>query len=458
MALACGDSASVQRGADSELVANEPTATQVRQAQDVRDYVDALKNRTACTAPVDWTKLSDDSATAVLTGDGSDREVFRALLRVQLAVPEGHQGLSLGSCGQPGAAPYANSTWFGTCGRPYADGVVVTSTSAESKLGLSKGDVVIGTDRHAAGKDFLENIALEPLCGASVPTTSARIERAAASLFGIIEPGMTLTVRAPSGAIRTVTVPEREAQSASCSAPFGGFEDFEATVTTRPDGLAVVRVPGFMSSAYPLPVPTTAASYKQWVDAYVERLRVALEPVKDAPGIIWDARSNHGGAAEVALAIVGGFATATSGVVSNGFQRLAGTFPFAYQANAVSSYSFSVTAGGPLVTTGKIAVLVDGLTYSAGDFFAYGARHFSKALIVGRPSAGAYGFGGYPTTSVAGPPHFSFSVDAMKSTAPDGKALDGVSVMPDIAVEYGPGDLAMNVDTVLETAAAALRK
>lgn len=310
--------------------------------------------------------------------------------------------------------------------------------------------------KHPAGKDFLAKIALEPICGSSVPSLSARTERAAASLFGVVEPGMMLTVRAPDGSTRTVKAPARDAESEWCSSPFGGFEDFEAKVTTRPDGIAVVRMPGFLASSHPLPSPLTQSAYNTWIAEYVERLRVAIEPVKNAPGIVWDARANTGGSSEVALAIVAGFAGAHSGVVSRGMKRVPGSVPFAYQPTPIASFSFAVTAGGPLATTGKVAVLVDGLTYSAGDFFAYGARHFSNALVVGRPSAGAYGYGGNAATEVTGPPGFTFTVDGMKSVDASGAALDGQSITPDLVVEYDPADLAKDVDTVLEAAVKKL--
>lgn len=434
----------------------DPTPVQLRQAQEVRDYAAALKDGTACAVPLDWSALAETSAQSVLHGDGSDRAVFRALMQVQLGVPQGHQTLVFAGCGKAGATPWAQSTWYGVCGRPRGDGVVVTYTNPASRLGLNKGDLVLATDRHAAGPDFLEAVASEPVCGSSVPSASARRERAAASLFGVLEPGMTLTVRAPSGAERTVHVPSRDAASEWCSAPFGGFEDFEAKVTTRPDGIAVVRVPGFLSSLHPLPQPLTSSAYQKWIADYVERLRVAIEPVKNAPGIVWDARSNTGGSAEVALAIVAGFPGAKSGVVSKGFKRVPGSSPFAYGTAPISTYSYSLTAGGPLAHAGKVAVLVDGLTYSAGDFFAHASRHNSSAIVVGRPSAGAFGYGGNAATKVSGPPDFSFTVDGMKSVDANGKPLDGTSIVPDLAVEYDPADLVEGVDTVLEAAAKAL--
>ncbi|MEO6950286.1 MAG: S41 family peptidase [Polyangia bacterium] len=433
-------------------------AKQAGQALLVHEYADAFQAGTACAAPIDWTALANGAAQTVLDGDGSSAVLYRAMRSIQLGVPEGHQELFYPGCGDEGSTPYQESTWYGVCGRPHGNAVVVTQARSGNTLGLAVGDQIVGTSRWTAGATFFDQIAKEPVCGSSMPSVGAQHENAAASLFGLVRAGDTLTVQDVGGTLRTVTAPTHDAMSAWCIAPFGGVDDFEAKAMTRGDGVVVIRVPGFLSSAHPLPDPATQASYAQWVSDYVARLATTLDGVKDAPAIVWDARSNTGGSPEVALAIVAGMPGAKAGVLSKGFRRVEGSDPFAYQPAPIASYSFNATVGGPLAYGGKVAVLIDGLTYSAGDFFAYAVHHFSGALLVGRPSAGAFGYGGSASVTIGTPPEFAYTVDFMKSVDDQGVPLEANEVMPDLVVEYDPADLAAGRDTVLEAAVSALLK
>ena len=98
-----------------------------------------------------------------------------------------------------------------------------------------------------------------------------------------------------------------------------------------------------------------------------------------------------------------------------------------------------------------------GYTTSAADFFAWGAKEFSDAIVVGTPGTANYGYGGGGVVVVEGSvAELAFRNDPMQSRMMDGTPLEGVQVVPDILVEYDPADLAGGVDTVLEEAVAAV--
>ena len=80
----------------------------------------------------------------------------------------------------------------------------------------------------------------------------------------------------------------------------------------------------------------------------------------------------------------------------------------------------------------------------------------TSALLVGTPSAGAFG-----ATSDSkifdGPPKFSVAVDLNRcSLAENDAPLEGHGVVPHVLVEYDAMDLAAGKDTVLERAVAEI--
>jgi C-terminal processing protease CtpA/Prc len=147
--------------------------------------------------------------------------------------------------------------------------------------------------------------------------------------------------------------------------------------------------------------------------------------------------------------------------VSRGYFRIANSNPPEWEAQPHPFQSYSMTVDDGLSTNHRdhpVAVLVDGKTVSAADYFAYAAAEFTDALIVGpEGTAGAFGFGGQPFSTVSGPViPLQHRVDPLRVETPEGEFLERRSVMPDMVVPYDPSDVAQGVDTVLEAAAAAL--
>jgi C-terminal processing protease CtpA/Prc len=169
--------------------------------------------------------------------------------------------------------------------------------------------------------------------------------------------------------------------------------------------------------------------------------------------MVWDARSNGGGITLVGLAIVAGMPGAQAMGISYCQSRIPGSNPPAFSSQSYAHYQ--VTPGGPFAYTGKVAVLIDGLDYSAADYFPYAVSQATSALLVGTPTAGAYGASSVEI-EFAGPPWLGASLDLNRCVDATGAPLEGRAVEPHLQVEYDPADLAAGVDTVLEAAVAAL--
>ncbi len=426
-------------------------------------YLDGTQAGTALAAEVDWDALHAQAAALVVSGDDAADTLYRAGRALQLEIPQGHQWVRFGpgQCGVAEGMPYTQQTFYGACGRIYGDGVIVTHADETNPMGLIPGDRIVGSTRWEEGEDFLAQIAAEPLCSSLTPSNPNALRRqAAGDLFGLLNEGDTITVIDPDGESREVEVPARldDDPVGWCLNPIeGGFSTFEAQMTMRPDGIAVIRVPHFGPSETPFPSPLTAESYYQWVSDYVDRLAELMGTIPDDAPIIWDARSNSGGAAEVPLAIVAGMPGANRVQISEGYQRIEDTFPFEYSDEPLPTFSFEVPDDNRLNHDAPTAVLVDYSTTSAADFFAWGAKEYSDAIVVGSPGTANYGFGGLGPVVVEGSvAELAYRNDPLQSRMMDGTPLEGIEVIPDIVVEYDPADLAGDVDTVLEAAADAL--
>ncbi len=433
----------------------DPTARQLAQATSVAALVDALAPSTAWHEPVDADAVKARERKAILKGDGSDGAFFGAAWRTMNAFPQGHQSLFSTDptvCGKK--MEYQQSSRFGVCGRPSASGLAVTFARAGNKLGLALGEVVTRAG-DAAGDALLEASYLRPVCGGVFPAASGRRYAGAASFFGNVPAGMKLSVRGLDGATRDVTVPaERDAATTDCTDPFARDRRIYAEATVRPDGVAVIRLPSFFPFDKAVPTSGTQADFDALIAAYQAEIKKVFETVKTAPGIVWDARGNTGGITSVGLAIVSGFGTARKTAISYCRTRTKGSSPPAYDTDRYALYG--IDPGGPFAYAGKVAVVTDGLAYSAGDYFPFAAARGSSAPVVGSASAGAYG-GGRAPIELDGPPQLSANYDptACFDAASD-KPLEGAPLPPKVAVEYDPKDLAAGKDTIVERAVLEL--
>ena len=431
----------------------DPSAAQVAQADAAADFIDDVVRRTGYHAPLDAPAITADARGAIFDGDGSDGVYYTAMWGALNAVPQGHQGLYAADCRSPEMYSQ-NISRLGVCARPHEDGLVVTVAHADNPLGLAVGDRVV-----RAGDDVAEGIldaaALRPVCGVTAPAPSGRHTFAAASFFGTVPPGMELEVAPVVGAAFTVEVPaDPDTRPISCQDPLGRDIDFNADSYVRDDGIAVVRVPRFYPMDATLPADPTEAELAAFIADFQADIEVAFLAVSDAPAIIWDVRSNYGGMTVVGLAIAGGMSGARDEAISYCQARDRGSDPPEFSAYRYAEYA--VEPGGPFETDVPVAILIDGLDYSAADYFPLAVDRATDALIVGTPTAGAFGGTG-PYVTIDTPPQLTYAIDPNRCVDIDGNPLEGTSVTPHIAVSYDPTDLSMGVDTVMEAAATALR-
>jgi len=434
-----------------EDACQDPTAAQRTQADSIDVLVDHLTEVSAWHQPVDPAAVKLRERTAILRGDGSEGTWFGAAWRALHAYPQGHQALySAGKvCGTK--LPSQNASRFGVCGRPGGGGLAITSARAGNLLGLEAGDVVVAAGADA-GEALLEASYLRPVCGSVMPSKPGRLASGAASFFGTIPAGTKLTVKGKTGATRDVVVPAGgDSKALDCTDPFGRDRRLYAEAKTRPDGVAVIRLPSF----YPFDrsAPTTSGEFDAFEAAYQAEIQAVFDTVKTAPAIVWDVRGNTGGMTRVGLAIASGFVGARAGELTYCRDRNHDA-PDGF--NVLRYASYALTPGGPFAYPGKVAVVSDGLAYSAGDYFPMVSKTATSAIVVGTASAGAFG-GGRSPVDLVGPPSLIVSADgAACFDAATNSFLEGAPPPPTVEVAYDPADLAAGKDTVLERAVKEL--
>jgi C-terminal processing protease CtpA/Prc len=448
-AVPCPDPLEVCRGA----ACAGPTNVQLEQLDSIAAYADALVNRSAWFEPVDRDALVEQGQLVLLAGSDDDDSYYRALRAVHAGVPQGHQTLYPAACGTS-KMPFAGKSRFGVCGRPRGDEIVITYAREGNLLGLSAGDVVESVEA-MAGDDLFREMSSRIVCLSSAPSAAGDRANVATTLFSVLRPDETVRVRSVDGTVKTVVIPSQaDAQATDCQDPLGRDIGFDAESYVRPDGIAVIRLPRFFPLDPPAYDPNDPDSLQALIDDMTQKVLTAFESVKDQPMLIWDARSNYGGITPVGLAIVGGMPGAKATSLSYCQARIANSSPPSYHAFRYAVYA--IEPGGPFAYGGKVAVLIDELDYSAADYFPLAVAAATDALLVGTPTAGAYGGSG-PMETLPGAPSVYFTIDGNRcSDASTDEPLEGRSVQPHRFVEYDPQDLADGVDTVMEAAVKGL--
>lgn len=277
----------------------------------------------------------------------------------------------------------------------------------------------------------------------------------------------TLRVRGPRGLpprdvrVATMTFAERDAiRRAEASAAGTGW-----TLEHRADGAAVMRMPSWV--AY-----DRAWDWRAWVDSAFDALAA-----RGTPLLVIDLRGNEGGSA-VGDAILARLTdrplppspferwvryrtlppelrphlatwdrsfddwSAQVGEARGGFLRL-------------GSAAAPIAPRGPRFA-GRVAVLVDASNSSATFHFAAAVRRHGLGTLVGSPTGGNQRGTNGGAFYFLRLPRSGIEVDLpLIGYFPPGLATDGVSdagLLPDVAVEPGPDDIAAGTDPVLEAA------
>lgn len=400
--------------------------------------------------PVDGAKWSARSLDLLLSTPGSDTGYAIAARRTLLQFPMGHAYLGASAQAGVGALPYTTYTRYGACGRPSGDAVVVTVARPGNPLGLQTGDRVVAVN-NVRGAGLFDLVVNRPQSGLSITAPAAKRYQGAVGLLSTLRVGDVLEVERLGMAKRKVTVGAPGAAYVECTDPLGRDRNRAVEVTVRPDGIAVIRLPGF----YPLNLQgnETDAQFMAAVAALRAEILAAFQTVKNAPGLVWDVRGNTGGYSKLGLEIVSGMPTAKTLKLARCQYRAQPGRPAVLLDNPGIDYR--ITPGGDFAYAGKVAVVADGLAISAADYFLYGVAEGTSVPIFGSAGASAYGASN-PAVAVHGSPAVSVASDSNLCRGVNDVVLEGHEVKV-TTVDLDAADLKAGLDTQLEAAVKAVQ-
>lgn len=216
------------------------------------------------------------------------------------------------------------------------------------------------------------------------------------------------------------------------------------------------RVPGRPVQFGSLPVIHTVLDYRKfpagngctgvvrfnvWMVTLAQGIDRAIDELRQCRGIVIDLRGNPGGLAGMVMGVAGHFFDEQ---VALGTMRTR-TGKLDFVANPRRA-----TAAGAAVKpfSGRVAVVVDGLSASTSEFFAGGMQSLGRARVFGETTAGQ----ALPATLVTLPDGDVLLHAFADFWVASGRRLEGVGVEPDEAVTLRRADLLAGRDPVLDAA------
>ncbi len=182
--------------------------------------------------------------------------------------------------------------------------------------------------------------------------------------------------------------------------------------------------------------------FNVWMTPIAHDLDSAVDRFRDGVGIVIDLRGNPGGVLTMIMGLAGHFldAPVTLGVIKTRDSEL----------NLVSNPR-RVSADGKSPVTpfgGRLAVLVDGGSYSASEIFSAGMQSVKRARVFGTRTAG----GALPAVLERLPGGDVLQYAIGDFTTAQGDRVEGHGVIPDVTVAPTRADLLAGRDPVLEAA------
>jgi carboxyl-terminal processing protease len=160
----------------------------------------------------------------------------------------------------------------------------------------------------------------------------------------------------------------------------------------------------------------------------------ALADCGKCAGFIIDIRGNSGGIGGMAMGVAGYFVDEQSRQLGTMYTR---GVPLKFAINPRAPHF-----------TGKVAILVDGLSASTSEILAGGLQDLHRARIFGTHTAGA----ALPSVIERLPNGDGFQYAIANYVSVSGKTLEGNGVTPDVEVSPDPDALRQGHDLVLEAA------
>lgn len=403
-----------------------------------REAWEALFARTQQTYPftaqkaLDWPAIYAE-ITPLIAQVTRDLDFHLVIARFGSLIPDTHVGYT----SLPVLQTYLMGG-IGVSGLAVTDSGEVVITGVEqntpaAQAGMRPGDVlesVQGTPALA----FLDDTPLL-LNSASTPQ-GRRYFQAATMLQGPVGSQIALSWRAGGSGPAQQRTFTRVVDVAGLFKAFGGDVLFGPPVSGEllTSGLGVLRVPSFVNQVSRANA-LFGAELQQLIDA-------------GAWGIVLDLRGNSGGLIDLALAMAGRFFTDYTRVFDLYYAD--GSGAFAYRG------FLEILPGQPYFS-GPVAVLVDEMTGSSGDLFAYTMQQAGRAIIVGETATG--GFTGEVADGLYRlPGDLTLQIPTGRVVDPATQAvlLEGTGVLPDVRVPRTRESLISSEDEVLRAAESAL--
>jgi C-terminal peptidase prc len=301
--------------------------------------------------------------------------------------------------------------------------VSVEPNSVANKAGIQLGDELISIDG-------------VPLLITSASTQQARRHlQAGTVLQGPVGTTLDLAWRSPGGTEYSAKM-VRVLDVSALLKTLGGDALLSDVITSKmlDSGLGYIKITGF------------ASEIGQADSLFASDLQALIDA--GAKGIILDVRDNTGGLVSLAMAMAGRFFPDYQRLFD--FYYADGNGDFAYRGNV------EILAGEPYYD-GPVAVLVNEMTGSAAELFAYAMQTDGRALIVGHtPTSGATGEVGDGQYTLPG--GLTVQIPTGRSVEPNTGAtlIEGTGVVPDLRVPVTYESLLSPQDEVLRAAEAAL--
>ncbi|WP_119069059.1 S41 family peptidase [Aggregatilinea lenta] len=402
-------------------------------------YIEAWQNllaRTRVTYPfteekgIDWDAIEVE-VTPLVEIATTDLEFHLAIARFGELIPDTHigyasvtvmQNLLLGGVGVEQLAVTD-------------DGEVVVLSVLKNlpaaKAGIEAGDVLTKVD----GTPALQALDETPMLLTSASTLHGRrFIQAATLLQGAIGSDVQLAWRHEDGTTGSATLTRVPDASSLLSAFGGGLLGPVIDAQMLPSGIGYISVKGFAEEV---------SAANNW---FADELEALVD--EGAQGIILDVRDNSGGLVNLAMAEAGRFFPDYERIFD--FYYADGAGGFAYRG-FIEILMETPTYDGP------VAVLVNEMTGSAGDMFAYAMTQQDRAIIVGHTPSGGF-TGEVSDGQYTLPGGLQVQIPTGRPVDPvTGETLiEGTGVAPDIRVPITREGLLSPEDEVLQAAEDAI--
>ena len=298
--------------------------------------------------------------------------------------------------------------------------LVVTSVRADSGAffaGVRPGMAIVEVDGTPAAAAYARWLA-----EARMTSTESARERVALRSLLAGEPGsrVRLLFERPSGEQLEATIPRERHRAPP-----------RVTHRTLPSGFGYIRL-------------------SNWNTSLQGDMIAAISALKESPGLIIDLRGNPGGALnmvrEVTAHLVEGRLDAGRAITRTGK-------PITVAFDWVELIKLRQEIAGKGTYRGPIAILVNGESASASEFFSGVLQASKRATVVGETTCGCLlAYLGY--ANVPGGGRLAYSEVGFELT--DGRRIEREGVVPDLAVPATVADLRTGRDRALEAAQRTL--